>query len=84
MHSALCTLHCVLCTLQTALVAAVLNIQIPLELGNMVQVVAVLAPGQSLDTYIDRLAGPGLRLCLLYITQVLGHTVNNYMYLFER
>ena len=55
---------------QAALVAAVVNIRIPLELGAMVNVVASLVPGQNLDTYIERLARPGLRLCALYLTQV--------------
>ena len=47
-----------------------LNIKIPLELGSLVNVVASLTPGQGLDSYIERLARPGLRLCVLYVTQV--------------
>lgn len=49
---------------------AVLNIKIPLELGSLVNVVAGLSPGQGLDTYMETLARPGLRLCVLYLTQV--------------
>lgn len=55
---------------QTALLTAVLNIQIPLELGGLVNVVAGLTPGLSMEIYMERLVRPGLRLCMLYLTQV--------------
>ena len=51
-----------------------INIRLPLELGELVNVVAGLAPGQSLDTYLERLTRPGLRLCVLYLTQVRAHS----------
>ena len=57
-------------SLQMALVVAILNIKIPLELGGLVNTVASLTPGQGMDNYMERLTRPGLRLCVLYLTQV--------------
>ena len=55
---------------QAALVVSVLNIQIPLEMGRLVNVVAGFTPGGSLGTYLERLSLPALHLCALYLTQV--------------
>ena len=62
----------VLCStpFQTALVAAILNIHIPLELGQLVNTVARLEPGQELHVYLSKLVGPGMRLAGLYCAQV--------------
>jgi ATP-binding cassette subfamily B (MDR/TAP) protein 8 len=52
-----------------ALAVAVLNIKIPLEMGRLVNVVASSAPEEGLDSYIERLSAPGVRLCGLFFTQ---------------
>ena len=56
--------------LQAAIIVAVLNIQIPLLLGDLVNVVAALEPGQPMRDYFERLLRPGLRLAVNYIAQV--------------
>ena len=55
---------------QAAVVVAVLNIQIPLLLGDLVNVVAALEPGHPMRDYLDCLLQPGLRLALNYLAQV--------------
>jgi ATP-binding cassette subfamily B (MDR/TAP) protein 8 len=50
-------------------VVSVLNIQIPLEMGRLVNVVAGFTPGGSLGTYLERLSLPALHLSGLYLTQ---------------
>jgi hypothetical protein len=54
-------------------VVSVLNIQIPLEMGRLVNVVAGFTPGGSLGTYLERLSLPALHLSGLYLTQVIYH-----------
>ncbi|CAI8029963.1 Mitochondrial potassium channel ATP-binding subunit [Geodia barretti] len=58
-----------LLAIAAALVVSVLNIQIPLEMGRLVNVVAGFTPGGSLGTYLERLSLPALHLCALYLTQ---------------
>ena len=49
---------------------AILNIHIPLLLGNLVNVVASLQPGLPVNRYFHQLARPGARLALYYVGQV--------------
>ena len=49
---------------------AVLNIQIPLRMGSLVNVVAGFTPGEGLRSYAERLSRPALGLCGLYLAQV--------------
>ncbi len=49
---------------------AVLNILIPLELGALVNVVSVLQSNKQLSDYIKQLLPRGIRLTLLYASQV--------------
>ena len=63
------TVTCIV-TLQAALVVAVLNIQIPLRMGSLVNVVAGFTPGEGLRSYAERLSRPALGLCGLYLAQV--------------
>ena len=51
---------------------AVLNFQIPLFLGQMVNVVAALEPGRQLSFYAAQLTQPGMKLLALYFAQVGG------------
>ncbi len=50
--------------------AALLNIAIPLELGGLVNIVSGLRGGRELDSYLRELLPLGLRLTLLYASQV--------------
>lgn len=52
------------------MVVAVLNFQIPLFLGQLVNVVAALEPGKQLVFYAAQLAQPGAKLLGLYCVQV--------------
>ncbi len=66
-----CILICIcILLLQAAIVVAVLNIQIPLLLGDLVNVVATLEPGLPMRDYFDHLLQPGLRLAVNYLAQV--------------
>ena len=56
--------------MQSALVVAVLNIKIPLEMGSLVNVVAAFTAGDTLGSYVERLSRPAVRLCALYLAQV--------------
>ncbi|KAL5459997.1 hypothetical protein EMCRGX_G033404 [Ephydatia muelleri] len=56
----------------SAVVVAVLNFQIPLFLGQLVNVVAALEPGKQLVFYAAQLAQPGAKLLGLYCVQSLG------------
>ncbi len=56
--------------LQSAVAAAILNIAIPLELGGLVNVVSALRRGRELNSYLTELLPLGLRLTLLYASQV--------------
>ena len=47
---------------QSAMVVAILNIQMPLVLGDMVNVVARLEPGYQLQWYVRDLRVPGIKL----------------------
>lgn len=49
---------------------AVLNFQIPLFLGQLVNVVAALEPGKQLAFYAAQLVQPGTKLLGLYCVQV--------------
>ena len=49
---------------------AILNVHIPLLLGNLVNVVASLQPGLPVNHYFYQLARPGAPLALYYIGQV--------------
>ena len=61
---------CGILPLQAAIIVAVLNIQIPLLLGDLVNVVATLEPGLPMRDYFDHLFQPGLRLAVNYLAQV--------------
>ena len=61
---------CVILQLQAAVIVALLNIQIPLLLGDLVNVVATLEPGHPMRDYFERLLRPGLRLAVNYLAQV--------------
>ena len=56
--------------MQSAVAAAILNIAIPLELGGLVNVVSALRRGRELNSYLTELLPLGLRLTLLYASQV--------------
>ena len=62
----------VVCSLssQSAVLAALLNISIPLELGRLVNAVAQLSPGEEVRDSLRQLVPAGLRLGGLYLTQV--------------
>lgn len=55
---------------QSAVLAALLNISIPLELGRLVNAVAQLSPGEEVWNSLRQLVPAGLRLGGLYLTQV--------------
>lgn len=55
---------------QSAVLAALLNISIPLELGRLVNAVAQLSPGEEVWDSLRQLVPAGLRLGGLYLTQV--------------
>ena len=55
---------------QSAVLAALLNISIPLELGRLVNAVAQLSPGEEVWDSLQQLVPAGLRLGGLYLTQV--------------
>ena len=57
---------------QSAVVVAVLNFQIPLFLGQLVNIVAALEPGKQLSFYAAQLVQPGTKLFALYCVQVGG------------
>lgn len=50
---------------------AVLSIQLPLVLGELVNVVTSLQPGRQMTDYIALLTAPGLRLATIYTLQSL-------------
>ena len=52
------------------MLAALLNISIPLELGRLVNAVAQLSPGEEVRDSLQQLVPAGLRLGGLYLTQV--------------
>lgn len=56
--------------LQSAVVAALLNISIPLELGQLINSVANLEPGHEVRHYLSQLTPGAARLLALYILQV--------------
>ena len=53
------------------MVVAILNIQLPLILGQLVNTVAALQPGQEMVDYLAILAPPGARLAAIYTLQSL-------------
>ena len=55
--------------LQSALAAALINVQIPVFLGDMVQVVAEAAAKQY-GNYMSEIRGPALKLIVAYCLQV--------------
>lgn len=64
---------------QSAVVAAVLNISIPLELGTLINSVASLQPGREAWHYLSELAPGTAKLLSLYVMQVSNrHTVLGY------
>ena len=50
---------------------AILNIQLPLILGQLVNTVSALQPGQQMQDYFSILVPPGLRLAGIYSLQSL-------------
>lgn len=72
-----CTTLLLLAHIQAALVAAALNISIPLELGQLVNAVAQLQPGQEPSVYASQLLHPGARLVGLYCIQVCHKHINS-------
>ena len=55
---------------QSAVLAAILNISIPLEVGRLVNTVSGLSPGEEVRDYLQRLMPSGVRLAGMYLTQV--------------
>lgn len=55
---------------QSAVVAAILNISIPLELGQLINSVAQLEPGRAVWQYLKELSPSAIKLLSLYTIQV--------------
>lgn len=56
---------------QSALLCALLNIAIPMELGGLINVISGLRGGRELRVYLRELLPTGLNLTLLYAAQVI-------------
>lgn len=54
---------------QAALVVAVMNIQIPLVLGGIVNIISKV-PSEDGKSFSEQMLGPGLRLVSMYVAQV--------------
>ena len=54
---------------QAALVVAVMNIQIPLVLGGIVNIISQTPSGDG-KSFSEQILGPGLRLVSMYVAQV--------------
>ena len=58
---------------QSAVMAAILNISIPLKLGLLINSVAHLQPGNHTRGYLTELAPTLIKLIGLYVVQVSSH-----------
>ena len=60
---------CVILNLQAALAVAIVNIQIPLLLGDVVNVLSQYTNGAP-GNFMDDIKEPGLKLITMYVIQV--------------
>lgn len=53
----------------SAVVVAILNIQLPIALGSLVNIIAAFEPGRQTHDYLGELVRPGTRLLGIYLLQ---------------
>ena len=68
---------------QSAVIAAVINIRIPLLLGDLVNVVSQLETGHELQYYLSDLRGPAVKLACHYVAQVPCYVITHVYVLIE-